>query len=154
MMATTFHDYYATLGVVRTATEKEVKSAFRKLARQYHPDVNPGNKEAEAKFKEITEAYEVLGDPEKRKKYDELGPRWQEHEAWEKAGRPGGSRPAAAPTSSTGPCPQRSLRASSDGPRPFPTSSSTSSVTGGRGRRTPDGPGRGARRAPRERRGG
>jgi curved DNA-binding protein len=97
-MATTFHDYYATLGVARTATEKEVKSAFRKLARQFHPDVNPGNKEAEARFKEVTEAYEVLGDPEKRKKYDELGPRWQEHEAWEKAGRPGaGFRPDGGP---------------------------------------------------------
>ncbi|MGD0833683.1 MAG: DnaJ C-terminal domain-containing protein [Candidatus Dormibacteria bacterium] len=96
-MATTFHDYYATLGVARTATEKEVKSAFRKLARQYHPDVNPGNKEAEAKFKEITEAYEVLGDPEKRTKYDELGPRWEEHEAWEKAGRPAGFRPGGGP---------------------------------------------------------
>jgi len=72
-MPTTFRDYYATLGVPRTATEKEIKTAFRKLARKYHPDVNQNNKDAEARFKEVTEAYEVLGDPEKRKTYDELG---------------------------------------------------------------------------------
>ena len=72
-MPTTFKDYYATLGVPRTATEKEIKTAFRKLARKYHPDVNQNNKDAEARFKEVTEAYEVLGDPEKRKTYDELG---------------------------------------------------------------------------------
>ena len=72
-MATTFRDYYATLGVPRTATEKEIKAAFRKLARKHHPDVNQGSKESEARFKELTEAYEVLGDPEKRKTYDELG---------------------------------------------------------------------------------
>ena len=72
-MPTTFKDYYATLGVPRAATEKEIKTAFRKLARKYHPDVNQDNKGAEAKFKEVTEAYEVLGDPEKRKTYDELG---------------------------------------------------------------------------------
>ncbi|MGA2282233.1 MAG: DnaJ C-terminal domain-containing protein [Candidatus Dormibacteria bacterium] len=72
-MPTTFRDYYATLGVPRTATEKEIKTSFRKLARKYHPDVNQNNKDAEARFKEITEAYEVLGDPDKRKTYDELG---------------------------------------------------------------------------------
>ena len=88
-MATTFKDYYATLGVPRTATEKEIHSAFRKLARKHHPDVNQGDKSAEERFKEINEAHEVLGDPEKRKKYDELGPRWQEYEQWERAGRPG-----------------------------------------------------------------
>ena len=88
-MATTFKDYYATLGVPRTATEKEIHSAFRKLARKHHPDVNPGDKSAEERFKEINEAHEVLGDPDKRKKYDELGPRWQEYEQWERAGRPG-----------------------------------------------------------------
>jgi len=88
-MPTTFRDYYATLGVPRTATEKEIRSAFRKLARKHHPDVNQGDKAAEQRFKEINEAHEVLGDPEKRKKYDELGPRWQEYEAWERAGRPG-----------------------------------------------------------------
>lgn len=88
-MATTFKDYYATLGVQRTATAKEIHAAFRKLARKHHPDVNQGDKQAEARFKEINEAHEVLGDPEKRKKYDELGPRWQEYEQWERSGRPG-----------------------------------------------------------------
>lgn len=80
-----FQDYYATLGVGRSATDKEIKSAYSKLARKYHPDVNPGNKEAEQRFKRINEAYEVLSDPEKRKKYDQLGPRWKEYEAAERA---------------------------------------------------------------------
>jgi len=75
-----FKDYYATLGVAKTASEKEIKQAFRKLARKYHPDVNPGDKSAEAKFKEINEGNEVLGDPEKRKKYDELGANWRMYE--------------------------------------------------------------------------
>ena len=75
-----FKDYYSTLGVAKTATEKEVKQAYRKLARKFHPDVNPGDKSAESKFKEINEAYEVLGDPEKRKKYDELGANWRMYE--------------------------------------------------------------------------
>jgi DnaJ-class molecular chaperone len=88
-MATTFKDYYAILGVSRTATDKEIRAAFRKLARKHHPDVNQGDKSAEDRFKEINEANEVLGDPEKRKKYDELGPRWHEYEQWERAGRPG-----------------------------------------------------------------
>lgn len=75
-----FRDYYATLGVTKASTEKEIKQAFRKFARQHHPDVNPGDKKAEARFKEINEAYEVLGDPVKRKKYDELGANWQQYE--------------------------------------------------------------------------
>jgi curved DNA-binding protein len=75
-----FKDYYATLGVTKTATDKELKQAYRKLARKYHPDVNPNDKAAEAKFKEINEAYEVLGDPDKRKKYDELGSNWRMYE--------------------------------------------------------------------------
>jgi DnaJ-class molecular chaperone len=87
-MATTFRDYYATLGVPRTATEKEIKAAFRKLARKYHPDVNRDSKDAEARFKEVTEAYEVLGDPDKRTTYDELGSQPQGF-AWPGAGRPG-----------------------------------------------------------------
>jgi molecular chaperone DnaJ len=72
-----YRDYYKTLGVERSAPEAEIKSAYRKLARKYHPDVNPNNKEAEARFKEINEAYQVLSDPEKRKKYDELGADWE-----------------------------------------------------------------------------
>jgi len=75
-----FKDYYSTLGVAKGATEKEIKQAFRKLARKFHPDVNPGNKSAEAKFNELNEAYEVLGDPAKRKKYDELGANWRMYE--------------------------------------------------------------------------
>jgi len=64
-----FKDYYATLGVAKTATAKEIKQAFRKLARKHHPDVNPGDKGAEGRFKELNEAYEVPGAPSKRKKY-------------------------------------------------------------------------------------
>src|SRR5882762_4223335 len=76
-MPVQFRDYYETLGVPKTATEDEIRSAFRKLARKYHPDVAKDKKAAEEKFKEINEAYEVLGDPEKRKKYDELGADWK-----------------------------------------------------------------------------
>ena len=83
-----FKDYYATLGVTKASTEKEIKQAFRKLARKHHPDVNPGDKQAEARFKEINEAYEVLGDPAKRKKYDELGANWRMYEQAEAQGGP------------------------------------------------------------------
>jgi curved DNA-binding protein len=80
-MATTgFKDYYAVLGVSRTAETDDIKRSFRKLARKYHPDVNPGDKTAEAKFKEVSEAYEVLSDPDKRKKYDQFGQYWQQAE--------------------------------------------------------------------------
>ena len=75
-MPVQYKDYYETLGVPRTATDAEIKKAFRKLAREHHPDVAKNKKQAEEKFKEINEAYEVLGDPAKRKKYDELGPNW------------------------------------------------------------------------------
>ncbi len=73
-----YKDYYKILGVARGASADDIKKAFRKLARKYHPDVNPGDKKSEEKFKEINEAYEVLSDPDKRKKYDTLGPNWQE----------------------------------------------------------------------------
>ena len=75
-----FKDYYKTLGVAKTATEKEIKQAFRKLARKLHPDVNPGDKAAESRFKEVNEAYEVLGDAISRKKYDDLGANWRMYE--------------------------------------------------------------------------
>jgi curved DNA-binding protein len=85
-----FKDYYATLGVTKASTDKEIKQAFRKLARKHHPDVNPGDKQAEVRFKEINEAYEVLGDPAKRKKYDELGANWR---MYEQAEAQGGANP-------------------------------------------------------------
>jgi DnaJ-class molecular chaperone len=75
--STASKDYYKTLGVSRGASEKDIKSAYRKLARKYHPDVNPGDKQAEDRFKEIGEAYEVLSDPDKRRKYDQFGSGWQ-----------------------------------------------------------------------------
>ena len=70
-------NYYQTLGIKRDASDKEVKQAFRRLARKYHPDVNPGDKASEAKFKEVNQAYEVLSDPEKRRKYDRFGQNWK-----------------------------------------------------------------------------
>ena len=96
-MAVQFREYYETLGVSKTAKEDEIKSAFRKLARKYHPDVAKDKKAAEEKFKQINEAYEVLGDAEKRKKYDQLGADWNNPAAgfqpppgWGAGGQPGG----------------------------------------------------------------
>lgn len=83
MAATDFKDYYATLGVSKGATADDIKQAYRKLARKHHPDVNPGDKSAEAKFKEVNEAYEVLSDPDKRQKYDQFG------QYWNRVGTPG-----------------------------------------------------------------
>ncbi len=74
-----FKDYYKVLGIEKKASQDEIKTAYRKLARKYHPDVNPNDKQAEAKFKEATEAYEVLSDPENRRKYDTLGSNWRQH---------------------------------------------------------------------------
>ncbi len=95
-----FRDYYATLGVAKTASAKEIKQAFRRLARKHHPDVNPGDRSAEGRFKEVNEAYEVLGAPETRKKYDELGANWRQYEQagpaaggpWPPAGGPANYR--------------------------------------------------------------
>jgi curved DNA-binding protein len=97
-----YKDYYKTLGVDRNASQDEIKKAFRKLARQYHPDMNKGDDSAEEKFKEINEANEVLSDPEKRQKYDQFGTHWQQYERaggrpedfnwnpWQQAGQYGG----------------------------------------------------------------
>ncbi len=93
MAATDFKDYYAILGVSKTASADEIKRSFRKLARKYHPDVNPDNKAAEAQFKEVSEAYEVLYDQDKRRKYDQFGQYWQQAD---RAGAGRGAPGAAA----------------------------------------------------------
>ncbi|MBD2021403.1 DnaJ domain-containing protein [Leptolyngbya sp. FACHB-36] len=87
MAATDFKDFYAILGVTKTASADDIKKAFRRLARKYHPDMNPGDKAAEARFKEVSEAYEVLSDSEKRQKYDRFG------QYWKQAGPQPGSSP-------------------------------------------------------------
>ncbi|NJB67779.1 curved DNA-binding protein [Desulfobaculum xiamenense] len=82
-MSVEFKDYYDILGVARGASKEDISKGFKRLARKYHPDLNPDNPEAEAKFKEINEAYEVLKDPEKRRLYDQLGPNWQHGQNFE-----------------------------------------------------------------------
>ncbi|MBM0741986.1 DnaJ domain-containing protein [Phormidium sp. CLA17] len=78
MAATDYKDYYAVLGVNKSVDADEIKKAFRKLARKYHPDMNPGDRQAEAQFKQVSEAYEVLSDPDKRRKYDQFGQYWKQ----------------------------------------------------------------------------
>jgi curved DNA-binding protein len=85
-----YKNYYQVLGIAKNASEKEIKQAFRKLARKHHPDVNPGDRGAEQKFKEINEAHEVLSDPEKRRKYDQLGANWKQYEQYARGPSPGG----------------------------------------------------------------
>ncbi len=87
-----FIDYYKVLGVSKSSSTSEIKKAFRKLAREYHPDKNPDDPEAEKKFKQINEANEVLSDPEKRKKYDQYGKDWEHAEAFEQQRRSGGQQ--------------------------------------------------------------
>ena len=95
-----YKDYYKVLGVPKTATEKDIKAAYRKLARKFHPDMNQGDKKAEARFKEVGEAYEVLSDGDKRARYDQLGANWQQYERAAQGGGgsarawPGGGFPA------------------------------------------------------------
>jgi len=103
MSSVDFKDYYTTLGVSKTATDKEIKQAFRKLARKYHPDVNPGDKGAEARFKEVNEANEVLSDPQKRKKYDELGANWRAYENAPPGANPYAGSPFGGQYSAGGP---------------------------------------------------
>ena len=85
-------DFYETLGVSRTSDQKQIRQAYRKLARKLHPDVNPGDKTAESRFKEVNAAYEVLSDAEKRKKYDRYGDRWQYADQFEEAQRQASGR--------------------------------------------------------------
>jgi curved DNA-binding protein len=99
-----YKDYYRTMGVAKDATTEQINKAYRRLARKFHPDVNPNNKEAEERFKEINEAHEVLSDPEKRRRYDQLGANWQQFQQaggdprsfdwgqWTTGARPGGER--------------------------------------------------------------
>ena len=111
-MAVDYKDYYKILGVPKTATEKEVKAAYRKLARQFHPDVNPGDKSAEDKFKNVGEAYEVLSDSDKRSNYDQFGDQWKSYSQGSGFGPSGGS-PSGGRTG--GPQPEYSFGGAGNG---------------------------------------
>src|SRR4030095_11074252 len=89
-------DYYKVLGLDRNASQEDIKKAYRKLARKYHPDLNPNDKDAHKKFQQINEANEVLSDPEKRKKYDQYGKDWQHAEQFEQAKQQQYQRPPGA----------------------------------------------------------
>ncbi len=143
-----FKDYYTTLGVAKTATEKEIKQAFRKLARKYHPDVNPGDKGAEAKFKELNEANEVLSDPVKRKKYDELGANWR---AYENAPPHAGGSPFGQGAGGFHTMSQEDMADMFGGESPF--SDFFTTFFGGMGGAAPPAGGRGGRGRPRARKG-
>ncbi|HEY6974202.1 MAG TPA: DnaJ domain-containing protein, partial [Nitrospiraceae bacterium] len=103
-MAATERDYYHTLGLARSASAEEIKKAYRRLARQYHPDLHSGAKktEMEKKFKEVNEAHEVLSDPDKRKKYDQYGAQWEQADAFERARQQAGARGEGGPEFSFG----------------------------------------------------
>lgn len=137
-----FRDYYATLGVAKTASEKEIKQAFRRLARKHHPDLNPADRAAEAKFKEVNEAYEVLGNAATRRKYDELGANWRQYEQ-----APPGATPQGAPGGFRSMTPEEVQQIFGDGGSPFSDffnaffggqTASTRSRRGGRTRRAPE----------------
>src|SRR2546422_857442 len=98
-----YQDYYQTLGLKRNTSQAEIKKAFRKLAREHHPDAKPGDKDAERRFKLINEAHAVLSDPEKRKKYDALGANWEaySHADAGPAGGPSGRPPRRSPRSAS-----------------------------------------------------
>ncbi len=131
-----YKDYYKILGVSKTASEKEIKAAYRRLAKKHHPDINPGNKEAEARFKEIGEAYDVLSDKEKRKRYDTLGENWQSY----------GQRPQGWPGGQGGSA--HRLRATSEAPGDSPSSSARSSEAEGAPASAAAGPASAARASP------
>lgn len=145
-----FKDYYTTLGIAKTASEKEIKQAFRKLARKFHPDVNPGDKGAEARFKEVNEANEVLSDPAKRKKYDELGANWR---AYENAPPPGAGSPFGGRAGAGGfhTMSQEEMSDMFGGDSPF--SDFFTTFFGGMGGQEPQGGARGSRGRPRTRKG-